>query len=46
MCPGVQVGGQLVQSVVDVEAALRGGAGTGGAAGGRAGGLGGGPGGG
>ena len=46
MCPGVQVGGQLVQSVVDVEAALRGGAGTGGAGGGRAGGLGGGPGGG
>ena len=38
MCPGVQVGGQLVQSVVDVEAALRGGAGAGGGGAGRGGG--------
>ena len=36
--PGVQVGGQLVQPVVDVEAALRGGAGAGGGAGGPEGG--------
>ena len=38
MSPGVEVGGELVQSVVDVEAALGGGAGAGGGAGGRDGG--------